>query len=214
MLEAQSYNSAEHDFSAPIQALLNVTESKQRYRALQRLLGSKLEFEPRRRQDAGFIFLAAKSQLARQLRPQLQFHHAADLPVYTTSHAYSGVPAPKMDLDLEGIRFLDIPWLLVSGEKNQDLKKQLSKKLTAYGRLFAMGIDAYELLPHLARLEMDSEETLDGQTGILYLDRMKQVHRQLVWAQMKRGKPNVMGYAPRMEERRETFFPTPSFLRK
>jgi outer membrane PBP1 activator LpoA protein len=212
LLEAQTYNSAEHDFSAPIQAVLNVVESKQRYRALQRLVGTKIEFQPRRRQDAGFIFLAAKSQLARQVRPQLQFHHAADLPVYTTSQAYSGVPAPKMDLDLEGITFPDIPWLLMAGENNQSLKKELPKKLAAYGRLFAMGIDAYELLPHLARLEMDSAETLDGKTGILYLDRQKQVHRQLVWARMKRGKPKVIGYAPRMEESRG-FFPTPSFLR-
>jgi outer membrane PBP1 activator LpoA protein len=213
LLEAQSYNSAEHDFSAPIQALLNVTDSKQRHRALQRVLGTKIEFEPRRRQDAGFIFLAAKSQLARQVRPQLQFHRAANLPVYTTSHAYSGVPAPKMDLDLEGITFPDIPWLLMAGENNQSLKKELPKKLAAYGRLFAMGIDAYELLPHLARLEMDSGETLDGKTGILYLDRQKQVHRQLVWARMKGGKPKVIGYAPPLEERPGILFPTPSFLR-
>jgi outer membrane PBP1 activator LpoA protein len=213
LLEAQTYNSAEHDFSAPIQAVLNVSDSKLRYRALRKLLGARVEFEPRRRQDAGFIFLAAKSQLARQVRPQLQFHHAADLPVYTTSHAYSGVPAPKMDLDLEGITFPDIPWLLMAGENNQSLKKELPKKLAAYGRLFAMGIDAYELLPHLARLEMDSAETLDGKTGILYLDRQQQIHRQLVWARMKRGKPKVIGYAPRMDESRGLLFPTPSFLR-
>jgi outer membrane PBP1 activator LpoA protein len=214
LLEAQTYDSAEHDFSAPIQAVLNVAESKQRYQTLQRLLGTDIEFEPRRRQDAGFIFLAAKSQLARQVRPQLQFHHAADLPVYTTSHAYSGVPSPKMDLDLEGIRFPDIPWLLVSGEEHQASTKELPKKLAAFGRLFAMGIDAYELLPHLSRLEVDSGETLDGKTGILYLDGLKQVRRQLVWAQMKRGKPKVIGYAPRLEQSRGGLFPAPSFLRQ
>lgn len=213
LLEAQTYNSSEHDFSAPIQAVLNVTESKQRHRALQRLLGTNIEFQPRRRQDAGFIFLAAKSQLARQVRPQLQFHHAADLPVYTTSHAYSGVLAPKKDLDLEGVTFPDIPWLLVTGEKNNPMKKKLPKKLAAYGRLFAMGIDAYGILPHLSRLEMDSNETLDGKTGILSLDGRKRVRRQLVWAQMKRGKPKVIGYAPRMEENRGSLFSPPSFLR-
>ncbi len=213
LLEAHTYKPAEHDFSEPIQAVLNVKDSKDRYRALRRLLGVELEFEPRRRQDAGFIFLAAKSQLARQIRPQLQFHHASDLPVYSTSHAYSGVPDPPRDIDLNGVRFPDIPWLLVEGQGNQSGDNKLPKKLTAYGRLFAMGIDAYDILPHLSRLEMDSGETLDGKTGILYLDGSKRVHRQLIWAEMKRGKPKVIGYAPRMEERRGGSFSAPSFLR-
>ncbi len=205
LLEQQNYNPAEHDFSKPIQELLNIGDSKTRHKAMERLLGSKLEFEPRRRQDANFIFLAAKWQLARQLRPQLQFHHAADLPVYTTSHAYKGVDDPVANLDLEGVRFPDAPWLIVSGEQDSSLAKMLPQHLTAYGRLFAMGIDAYRILPHLPRLEADSRETLDGKTGILYLDRIKHIHRQLVWAEMRKGKPKVIGYVPRMEQQQSTY---------
>ncbi len=205
ILEQQNYNPKEHDFSKPIQELLNIGDSKKRHKALERLLGSKLEFEPRRRQDANFIFLAAKWQQARQLRPQLQFHHAAKLPVYSTSHAYRGIEDPVANLDLEGVRFPDAPWLIVSGEQESSLAKMLPKHLAAYGRLFAMGIDAYRILPHLPRLEADSRETLDGKTGILYLDGIKHIHRQLVWAEMRKGKPKVIGYAPRMEERQSTY---------
>ena len=75
----------------------------------------------------------------------------------------------------------------------------------------AMGIDAYRILPHLARLESDENETLDGKTGILHLDRSGRVHRQLVWAEMKRGKPKVIGYVPRMDERTSSGAPAASY---
>ena len=74
MLEAQRYDGRETDFKAPIQQLLNLDQSRQRHQGLVRTLGRQLEFEPRRRQDAQFIFLAASSRKAREIRPQIQFH--------------------------------------------------------------------------------------------------------------------------------------------
>ena len=54
------------------------------------------------------------------------------------------------------------------------------------------------LLGHLARLQTSETEALDGKTGQLYMDRLNNVHRQLVWAQMKNSEPKVIGYAPRL----------------
>ena len=206
IVERQVYDPKKNDFSIPIRTLLNIDESYQRQRSIRNALGRKVEFEPRRRQDADFIFLLAKTILARQIRPQLQFHHASNLPIYTTSHSYSGVPDHKKDLDLEGVVFPDIPWLLAN-EGDQPLSRALmqetlSKKSSNYGRLYAMGIDSYRMMPHLARLQSSSRETLDGKTGILYIGRHNHVHRQLVWARMKKGTPEIIGYAPRLEEKR------------
>ncbi len=203
LAEHQKYNAKENDFSKPIRALLNIDESYARKRGLQQLLGKNLEFEPRLRKDADFIFLVAKSQKARQIRPQLQFHHASGLPVYGTSHIYSGKPAPGDDQDLEGIKFPDIPWLLVAGGNEplarENLAESLSESQSRYPRLYAMGIDSFSLLPHLARLQTTSRETLDGKTGNLYLDEINQIHRQLVWAEMHKGTPRIIGYAPRLD---------------
>jgi len=212
IVERQVYNTKENDFSIPIRSLLNIDESFQRRRSMRNALGRKIEFVPRRRQDAGFIFLLAKTRMARQIRPQLQFHHAAKLPIYTTSHSYSGKHAPKKDLDLEGVVFPDIPWLLTN-EGDQPLSRSqieptLSKKSSSYGRLYAMGIDSYRMMPHLSRLRTSPRETLDGKTGILYIGQNNQVHRQLVWAKMKKGTPEVIGYAPRLEEKRSLSVPT------
>lgn len=208
--EHQTYDSKAHDFSQPIRTLLNIDESYAHQKDLQRLLGKKLEFEPRRRKDAEFIFLAAKTQKARQIRPQLQFHYAGELPVYTTSHIYSGKVDTKKDQDLEGLMFPDIPWLLVT-EGNDPLSRQnlgetFPGSQTSYRRLYAMGIDSYRLLPHLARLQNNSTEMLDGKTGNLYLDDINYVRRQLVWAEMRAGMPRIIGYAPRMEMDRGELF--------
>ena len=200
--EQQRYDAKENDFSGAIQALLNLDESQARRSRLQKLFGQQLEFEPRRREDADFILLAANPLKARQIRPQFQFHHAADIPIYATSSIYTGVPTPTEDQDLEGIKFPDIPWLLLNEGDNPLARDNLARLLPdsqgTYRRLYAMGIDSFRLLPHLGRLQSSPRESIEGKTGNLYLDSIRQIHRQLVWAEMYKGVPKAIGYAPRM----------------
>jgi len=208
LVEHQRYDSRENDFSQPIKALLNLDESRARHQAMQRLLGQKLEFEPRRRQDAGFVFLVAKAQMARQIRPQLQFHQAADLPVYTTSHVYSGIASPIEDQDLDGIRFPVAPWLLEQDPDDPLSRARLASVLPNLQSrllpLYAMGIDSYQLPGHLARLQNSPREMMEGRTGNLYLDPIRQLHRQMLWARMTAGTPEVIGFSPRILDRGPT----------
>ncbi len=208
LAEHQRYDPKENDFSDPIRTLLDLDRSRARYQALQRLLGERMEFEPRRRQDAGFIFLVAKTQLARQIRPQLQFHHAADLPVYATSHVFSGIASPVEDQDMNGIRFPVSPWLLEQNPDDPLSRQRLAAVLPAmqprYLPLYAMGIDSYQLPGHLARLQNSPREVLEGRTGNLYLDRIRQLHRQMAWAEIDQGEPRMIGYSPRLDEAGET----------
>ena len=76
------------DFGTPVKTLLNVDESEQRLKSLERITRTDISFEARRRQDAEFVFMAGFARQARQLRPQLKFYNAGDLPVYATSHVY------------------------------------------------------------------------------------------------------------------------------
>ena len=203
LAEHQRYDTKANDFSAPIQALLNLDESQARKKDILRLMGKKVEFQPRRRRDADFIFLAAKVQKAREIRPQLQFHHAAGMPIYTTSHAFSGEISPDKDQDLNGIRFPVMPWLLLDEGDDPLSMRRLSGIFSdirpRYLPLYAMGIDSYHLLNHLARLQNNPREMLEGKSGNLYLDQSNVVHRQLLWAEMKKGIPTVIGFAPRMD---------------
>ena len=110
---------------APTAAALGVLQSRERARDVARVIGRKVEHEPRRRQDIDFVFTAAFPADARQLMPQLAFHHGAGLPVYSTSHVWSGISDPINDRDLDGIVFGDMPWLVAPTESDRLLREQL-----------------------------------------------------------------------------------------
>ncbi len=188
------YDPQQNDFSSELTAMLNLDQSTARNRAVRRALGRTVEFTPRRRQDVDFVFLAAFPRQARLIRPQLKFHHAADLPVYGTSHLYSGTPSPNQDLDMDGTLFVDMPWV-VDGEAIPQPLRQAGDILAEDNevrRLVALGIDAYRVLPMLRVLEHYPHERLDGVTGTLRLDEDRRIRRQLLWARIRNGLPRVI----------------------
>jgi outer membrane PBP1 activator LpoA protein len=203
LLEHQAYAANGNDFSRPIRQLLNIDESEARKQALQRIIGVPMEADPRPRADAHFIFLAARAQKGRQLRPQLNFHHAGNLPVFATSHIYNSAADSEKDKDLGYIKFVDTPWLLEENSQSKLSRDQLGKLIPDvrghYARLYAMGIDAFSLLSHLQLMVRQTGSVLHGKTGNLYLDGFNRLHRQLAWAEMKRGVVSITGYAPRLE---------------
>ncbi len=196
----QRYDPKQRDFSDTLRALLDLDLSRDRLQQMQRLLGRNLEFEPRRRADAEFVFLAARPDPARALRPQLQFHHAGDLPVLASSHLFNGERNPSRDLDLDGISFPDLPWLFDQAPNPELSRDRLAAALPDFSqrlaRFYAMGIDSYILVPHLARLRRSPGSGLDANTGQLYLDDLNQVHRRLTWARFVDGSPQPVDAAP------------------
>jgi outer membrane PBP1 activator LpoA protein len=193
VLETGRYTPSSADFKAPIQAALNLDTSKNRHRSLQRLLGQKLEYEPRRRQDAEAVFLLAFPKQARQIKPQLRFHHAGDIPVYSTSHVFSATSTALIDRDMDGLLFCDIPWVLDDegpwADQREKLRSAWPGRNQHHQRLFALGFDAYQVIPWLDTLSMPGFASFPGATGILTLDQRKQVHRALEWAQFREGIP-------------------------
>ncbi len=189
--EQQTYASSKNDFSGPLRTLLNIDESGQRKQALESLLGTKLKFEPRRRQDADFIFMVAFPRQARLIKPQLKFHYAGDLPVYATSHLYSGTSDREANRDLDEITFCDIPWVLRNTQGATDLDARIQKlwpdENRQYTRFYAMGIDAYHLIPQIKHMATFRYQRHSGETGSLSLNESNRIVRQLPWARFRRG---------------------------
>jgi hypothetical protein len=196
------YDENSHDYTETITALLHLDQSEARRRQIQGWLGRKVEFEPRRRDDADAIFMAARPVQAQGIRPQLQFHQAGDLPVYTTSAAWTGQLTANQAADMKGVILADIPWLLSEGSTETGSQAAIAQYLprseTGYARLYAMGMDALRLAPHLKRLHSSRYESLDGSTGNLYMDDTNQVNRQLVWVLLDE-QPQILGFAPRLD---------------
>ena len=196
VLETGRYPPHTADFKQAIEQTLNLDDSKRRHRALQRLLGEKLHFEPRRRQDVEAVFMLAFPRQARQLRPQLRFHHAGDLPVYSTSHVFSATSDPRLDRDMDGLMFCDIPWVLDRdgrwAQKRGMLAAIWPERSKRFQRLFALGYDAWQIAPWLDTLNMPGFASFPGATGNLTLDEHKRLHRALEWARFRRGVPEPL----------------------
>ncbi|MEL7449903.1 MAG: penicillin-binding protein activator [Pseudomonadota bacterium] len=190
LLDAAVYNPNETDFKDPIRRVLELDYSRSRHRQLVTSIGMQLEFEPRRRQDVDFVFLAATSQAGQLMRPQLKFHYAQDLPVYATASIFE--PGASRTADLDGVMFADMPWIVAPDEAAAHLQWQLGRlwpnRFEQRSRLFAMGYDAYRLIPRLyGSGEPLTDEPLDGLTGQLVLDDEQRVVRYLEWARIRNG---------------------------
>jgi outer membrane PBP1 activator LpoA protein len=191
LVDIAFYKANDKVFSEPTQHLLKIDESAARYKRLKWLLKDDIKFEQRRRQDIDFVFIAAFPRQARQIRPELKFFSAGNLPVYATSHVYSGKLDPARDNDMDGIIFGDIPWLLQSTASaiKAGVEQAWPQLAGSEGRLYAMGADAYNVLPYLKRLGTHPLERYFGETGVLQLDADRQLNRQLLWAHFVNGVP-------------------------
>jgi hypothetical protein len=191
------YDPEARDYSTPITQLLLIDESRARANALSATLGTRLEFEPRARGDAQFVFVGAQPVQGRSLRPALRFHLAEDLPVYATSEIFE--PDADANNDLDGVIFPDMPWVISPDAVSTQLRTALSKHWPARargrGRLYAFGFDAYRLVPLLKAGKFGNEHTVPGMTGLLAIDSKGRVRRELDWAQVAGGKPSPLSTA-------------------
>ncbi len=190
LLDYRSFTSESPDFSRTIEELMGLAGSVSRYQRLRANIGSPLQFDPRRRQDVDFIFLAADGASGRLLKSQLKFHYSGDLPVYSTSSIYA--MDGRSNADLNGIRFADTPWIIAPQSWIRylpDVYREYWPEERRLGRLHAMGYDAYHLVAPLFAARTGTMPEIDGATGVLYLDANGRVHRRLAWAEFRRGVP-------------------------
>ena len=190
LLDYRSYTPGTPDFSNTIEDLMALSGSVRRYQRLRANIGGPLQFDPRRRQDSEFIFLAADAPAGRLLKSQLKFHYSGDLPVYSTSsiNAMDG----RSNSDLNGIMFADTPWIVAPQswiEHLPSLYGEYWPEERRLGRLHAMGYDAYQLIASLHAAHSGPMVEVDGATGKLHVDADGRVRRELAWAQFQRGEP-------------------------
>lgn len=180
------YDPGATDYTAQLQGLLLLDESRARHRQLSANLGVALGFEPRRRDDVDFIFLAANVANGRLIWPQLRFLYAGDIPTYATSSIFHTGSAG--DTDLDGVMFTDAPALLGTDPRTTELSNTLAARWPAgtlgLMRFFAMGFDAYALAQDLGA---GVQPRLAGLTGQLWMDPQRRIHREMPWAQFRDG---------------------------
>lgn len=135
------------------------------------------------------IFLAVDAAKSRALRAYLD----PDVPVYATSQVFIGDDNFLFNNDLNGIQFVDMPWLLqpdhpaVMAYRHTDTTRSTDMK-----RLYALGIDAFRLMTHLLQPQSVYDVAFDGVTGYIRFVPPNQFVREPVAAQFEQGKVQLI----------------------
>lgn len=150
------------------------------------------------------IFMNAYTKSAVILNPLLRYkQETANLPIYATSQIYAGSENKFRDENLNGVTFCDIPWIfdeVYTGNLSKTALYSLWAELSsAYLRLLPLGIDAYNLIAHLDKL---NTEPYSGAMGKLTLGSDNRINRELYCAQFVSGKPHLLGFST--EEKQPT----------
>ncbi len=179
--------SGREDYSASVKESLGIPDSEQRAQAVRDIMATDVEFNARRRQDIDVVFLlSSNGAQARSLKPLLAFHYAGSLPVYSISAIYSGLPDPR-DRDLDGINFVETPWLLGA---NPELKAAIAAGKTgtdSYTRLNALGADAFLVQSQFRQLQAGADALIRGNTGLLSMNPQLHIRRELVLTTFDEG---------------------------
>lgn len=191
IVTALRYVESQNDHSAVLQRALKIDQSKQRKRQLENTLQTRLEFEPVRRQDVDVIFMAASTTQARQIRPQLRFHDAGDIPLYATGRVYNGQPESRGNRDLNGIRFPTTPWQLAHTSE-QEMPGLASIRGGNLAALHALGRDAWNLLPWIGLMNKDPDFSFNGQSGHYQAKAFGAMRREPAWAVFRNGRPEPL----------------------
>lgn len=134
------------------------------------------------------VVLIADAEDARAIVPNLTASVA--VPLYAAPKVYEGLPDVPANAALHGLHFCDMPFLLDPNPIDPEEGDSPEAR-----RLFALGLDAYQLFPKLWGHPVE-DPLLDGATGRLRLGPDHRIQRQLSCAHFVKTRPIEEGLAP------------------
>ncbi len=181
------------DYSELLIRVLGLEENETRVSEFKALLGKNfpVQTDIAIREDLDSIFVFAEPQTIRLLKPQLSFHKAGTVPVFTQSLIFDGSSDPVNDLDLEGISFPDMPWMTRRGSEfpRGEIVDTFGSTYTetALGRFFALGADAHAVACRLLKKSDRKDWSFDGLTGRLRIASNHRIVRMPDWVSFHDG---------------------------
>ena len=168
------------DFSPILKPPLHIDLSEARGTQLRRFINSQLVTRQRRRQDVDLVVMLGYPEIARRIKPTLDFLYAGDIPIYASSHVYGGSFQANLDRDLAGVEFCAMPWTM-EGQLPMQLQPDVDLH-PALRNFYALGYDTFLAYRELIGLRLTSLQTpIFGATGILTLSD-GHIKRQPGWA--------------------------------
>ncbi len=139
------------------------------------------------------VFFATDARRARMARPYI----GGSVPAYGTSQVYGSRDGTQRNVDLNGILFVDMPWLVQPDHPAVMIYPRPPESYSLdMERLYALGIDAYRLLNWLVNPSFrDGNVVLDGVTGRIRLGEHGQFLRDLPLAEFRQGEVQLVSQA-------------------
>ncbi|MBS4097856.1 MAG: penicillin-binding protein activator [Sulfuricella sp.] len=134
--------------------------------------------------EPDMLFIAADAERARAVRPYL----TSGVPTYATSLVYSGRGEAGRNVDLNQVRFVEMPWFLQADHPAVLVYPRPAHPLDVeVERFYALGIDAWRVAAGLLDREtLLSSPIIDGVTGQIVLTS-HQFNRELTAAEFRQG---------------------------
>jgi outer membrane PBP1 activator LpoA protein len=187
------------DMRIRVSEMLDVAQSEKRIEQMERLADVEVFGVERNRRDIDAIVLFANPEQTALLNPIIEASLSPfarkSLSVFASSRSYSVDLNSNSLRDLRNLTFADMPWMLPEhnwqplANQTQQIWPQRQDTLL---RLFAMGFDAYNLLPNLRRLKTLPQLVSQGLTGEINVDDQGVLHRRLPWAQVAQDRVKLL----------------------
>lgn len=133
---------------------------------------------------ADMVFFALDADSARAVRPYV----SGTLPIYATSHSVNPRADSTVNVDLQGVRYMEMPWFVQPDHPGVMAYPPARGGLSVdEERLYAYGIDAYRIA-HLILKSEAGHMALDGVTGRIGMESGRSFARALVPSEVDGGR--------------------------
>lgn len=171
---------------------LDVNLSDERIKALRNMVQNNVKAESRNRRDIDFIYLFGTPDQAKLLKPYIDVNtspFAQTIPIYASSRSNSDATDRNSRRDLTGLTFTEIPWLLTGKENSPQLSieaKQIwPNRSSALERIYAMGIDSWNLSAKAKKMQLLPLLKHQGETGVLQMNDSRVISRSFYWGRYR-----------------------------
>ncbi len=177
------------DFAKMFENIMHIDDSNLRINNIKKILETNIDAAISAKANTDVLFLAASPEEARQIKPAMSYQFAKDIPVFATSSIYTDIPSITNDTDLDGIRLPVYSWQ--NRGNTSDIQQKVlnfNKKRNQNKNLYALGIDAYNLITKINQLAFFHNNSTRGLTGNLHVNSDLKVIKELQIMRFKNGK--------------------------
>ncbi|RJG50026.1 penicillin-binding protein activator [Motilimonas pumila] len=176
--------------------ILRTNASQQRINQLRQQVSYNAKAEVRSRRDVQGIYIIAAPIELSIIKPFIDVTvspFAEQMGIYTGSRSASTNMSKEQKLDLNLVYHSDLPIIIEPDNPYLSEAKTLWPSRSAGElRFYAIGIDAWHLIPQLAEMQADSSVKLKGVSGQLGLNSDNYVDSYLAWGQYVDGETKLI----------------------